>query len=94
MNGNYSMEFLDARGNVLGIAECPAELFMKGTVRKCGTMVSNRTTDHAGTVIDTGPVVLHRSRATGEVGMSRVEVCSGAHLDVMVKLHHTERRKG
>ncbi len=93
MNGQYTVEFLDAEGVVLGKAQCPAELFMRGGFTKSGQVVSYRATDAHGTVFDGGSV-------TGEGGDGGIILSGAAYVgpgfgvELDITLTHTDRRKG
>ena len=91
MNGKYTMEFLDARGRVLGEADCPAELFMTGSFAKEGLIASFRATDHLGTVIDTGEVT--DKEGDGGIRLSATYVYAGDGVDLALTVNHKERRR-
>ena len=93
MNGKYTIEFMDARGRVLGQVDCPAELFMRGEFTKSGSVVAYRATDAHGTVFDGGSV-------TGEGGDGGIILSGAAYVgpgfgvELDITLTHTDRRKG
>ena len=90
MKGEYTIELLDAEGVVLGKAQCPAELFMKGRFSERGAVVKFRATDHRGTVLDTGEVTT--LEGGGAIRLNATYVYAGDLVDLAVTLTHEERR--